>query len=199
MAKSHEKRFRNRQEVKAHRRNQQEAGFTFKLSATGLGLPEDEQDEVRVKRLSLRDAAAFSMIPDDMQAVVNRGLQLIEDTQKKSREEGRSTETLRDRLKGNEDMLRAADAFCIVTFIEPKLYATEADLEDAGDSDGWVVTDIHPDDRIDILFANLDADSSAAKKFRTYTPRSVIDVGPGSARPVAPEPSDDTRVSVGTL
>lgn len=199
MGRSRDKRFRSRSEVKAHRQKQQDLGFTYKLSATGLGLPEDEWDEVRVKRLSLKDAAAFNQIPTHMQDQVNQGLQLIEDAQKKAQLEGRSTETLAERFKGNKEMLAAADAFCIVTFIAPKLYATEAELNEAGDSTGWVVDDIHPDDRIDIFFANLDADSSAAKKFRTYTPRSGADAGSGPVGPVATESSENHGVGLRTL
>lgn len=197
MPRTHERRLRNRQELRAHRQNQEELGYDFVLSATCIGAPEEDWVKARVKRISLRDAASIDQIPARLQDVVNKGLETLESAQKKIRDEGgANTETLRDRVKGNTDVLAAASAYCLATFIDPPLVESEDQLRD--NPEAWLVTDVHPDDQVDIFFGNLDADSPAAKKFRLHRPERVIDVGHRDVGPVAAEPvSRPELVAVG--
>jgi hypothetical protein len=178
MAKSHEHRLKSRNEMRAHRKNIQELGFEFPLTATSLGLTGDDVQVARVRRITLTDQAAINQIPQDSRRLVNAGLDYVEQQQRKIAEEGITTETLEDRVRNNTRVLPAADAFCLVTFLEPMLVATEAELEQFPDA--WVVgTDIDAADRIDWFFACLNADSEAAKKLRPFRPRPTGDVSPG--------------------
>lgn len=197
MARSHDNRLRNRTELLAHRKNQRELGYDFALSATCLGLPEEEWIKARLTRISLRDAASIDQIPTHLQDIVNRGLQELEVTQKKIQDEGvTEPETLQDRARNNEHVKAAARAYCLATFIDPPLVERTEDLQKPGNEDAWVVDDVDADDQNAIFFGNLDADSSAAKKFRIHRPQSVIDVGHSPARPVATETARDPGLAV---
>jgi len=194
MAKTHEQRLLSRREMIAHKTNQQKNGFEFPLSATFLGIPEDEQPKARVRRISLSSQASIDQIPSHLQDAVNRGLEELAEVQKRVREDGTSTETLRDRISNNEAILPAANAYCLAVFIEPRLTEHEADATD----EIWWVEDLAAEDRLDIFYANLNADSAAAKKFRIYRPKPVIDVPHRPAEPVreyeaAPDPESGSR------
>lgn len=176
MAKSHEQRLLNRNELRRRKQNAQGLGFEFRLSETSIVAGEEQV--ARVRRITLTDQASINQLPDTLQRVVNDGLAYVENEQKRVQEEGLSTDTLEDRVKNNTRLLPAADAFCLATFVEPKLVATEAEL--AQFPDAWLVADIEPADRIDWFMACLNADSEAAKKLKPFRPKSVIDV---EARP----------------
>ncbi len=179
MARTHDSRVRSRRELLEHRKKQMQLGYDFPLLATGFGLPEDEVPVAHVRRLSLQSAATLDLIPTNLQDVVNEGLAELERIQKKNEAEGTNTDTLRDRISNNTSILPAADAFCLATFIEPRLTEHEQDATE----EVWWVGDVAEDDRLDIFFANLNKDSAAAKRFRIHRPQSVVDVGHRPAGP----------------
>jgi hypothetical protein len=176
MAKSHERRLKSRAELLAHRKKQ-EIGFEFPLTATSLGLPGDEVQVAHVRRIRISDQAAINQLPDRLQREVNKGLNYLEEEQQRLADSEGSTETLQDRSRNAARFIPAARAFCLATFIDPPLVATEQEL--AGNPDAWVVTDIDDADCVDWFFACLNADSEAAKKLKPFRPRTVIDVEAG--------------------
>lgn len=177
MAKTHERRLKSRNELLQHRKAVQEMGFEFPLTATSLGLPGDELQYARVRRITISDQAAIDQLPDHLQRAVNEGLDYLEKEQQRLMESEGSTTTLQDRSRNASRFLPAANAFCLATFIDPPLVATERELADHPDA--WVVTDIDSADRVDWFFACLNADSEAAKKLKPFRPRSITDVEGG--------------------
>lgn len=165
-----------------HKRDQQELGYTITLAATSMGLA--EPIVARIQRLSMLDRSTLEGLPVPVQETVWEGLKDLQKEQKRLQDEGIDPETLLDGLKNNERMLKAADPFCVAAFIEPRLVATERELQDTPDA--WVVTDVSPEDRLNVFIVCADAESEQAKKLKLFRPRSVIDVQHHEVVPAAP-------------
>ena len=140
------------------------------------------------------------LIPEYLQDQVNQGLKVVEKAQEEARQNGISDDTLRDRGRNNRRVLPAADAYCVATFVTPRLAFTEDDAEryerdeqywidnhvDDDDREVWTIDMVDAEDRIDWFMANLDADRAKAMNHRRFRPRSVVDVAHRPAEPVAP-------------
>jgi hypothetical protein len=157
-----------------HRRKQREDGYLYPLNATSIGL--DETLTAHVRRLNLTDRAAIDLLPQDVQAVVWEGVKEFDRLQKASKGKD-APESLKDAVANNEQSMKAADAFCIASFISPKLVATEADL--ASNPEAWVVTDVAAEDRIGWFMVCVDADSARAKNLKLFRrkPSAVVPNG----------------------
>ena len=198
MASTRENRLKSRAERRRQMQNQHRLGHTFDMPATNLLL--DERVEARVRRISLSDEAASNLIPDHLQDQVNQGLKVLEKAQEEIRQNGVSDDTLRDRVRNNRIVLPAADAYCVATFVSPRLAFDEAEAErlerdlayweanDVAEDDRevWTVDMVDAEDRIDWFMANLDADRAKAMNLKRFRPRSVVDVAHRPAEPMAP-------------
>ncbi len=173
--------FISRDALLEHRRRQREDGYLFPLTATSIGL--DEPLVAHVRRLNLTDRAAIDLLPQDVQGVVWEGVKEFDKLQKANRAGKDSPDSLDEAILNNEKSMKAADAFCIAAFIEPKLVATEADLPANGAA--YVVTDIAAEDRIGLFMVCVDADSARAKNLKMFRRQPSPAVQNGATRPVA--------------
>jgi hypothetical protein len=171
--------FISRDALLEHRRRQREDGYLFPLTATSIGL--DETMTAHVRRLNLTDRAAIDLLPKDVQGVVWEGVKEFDKLQKASKAGRDSPDSLDEAILNNEKSMKAADAFCIAAFIEPRLVATEADLTDGA----YVVTDIAAEDRIGLFMICVDADSARAKNLKLFRRKPHADVSNGTAGPMA--------------
>lgn len=154
------------------RRQRQELGFTFDLPATSLGLP--EMIKARVMRLSLLDKAAVQRLPQDAQEKVWAGLKAVRDERKKLERSGdleQEPESLLEASMRNERIVPAANAYCIASFVAPKL---TDDLRKV-DNETWHVDDIELEDRVSFYLACNDADSDQAKKLKLFRPSGTVE------------------------
>lgn len=200
MASTRENRLKSRTERRNQMKNQHRLGFTFDMPATNLLL--DDKVEARVRRISLSNEAANDLIPDRLQDQVNEGLKVVQKTQEEIQQNGVSDDTLRDRVRNNRVVLPAADAYCMATFVSPRLAIDEAEAErferdqqywdandvEEADREVWTIDMVDEEDRIDWFMANLDADRAKAMNLKRFRPRSVVDVAHRPAEPVAATP-----------
>lgn len=181
--------FPSRKAFNEFRAKQIELGFEFPLTATSLGREATETLVAHVRRISLMDRAAIGRLDPNVQEVVWQGLKAVREERRKLVNDGRDgdPESLMDVVMANERVLPAADAYCVASFITPKLVATEADLSRPGNEDAYLVTDIAAEDRIDFFMACSDADYDGAKKLKLFRPsqESAIDVEYRAESPVA--------------
>jgi hypothetical protein len=179
----------SREAVLEHRRKQQDIGFTFPLAATSLGM--DEPIRARVRRLSLLDKAAVDRLSQDAQELVWAGIKVMRDERKRRERSGDDEiepETLEESLAQSEKTMPAANAFCVASFIEPRLVATQREVAQVPGS--WWVEDIHEDDRLAFWIACNDSSSDQAKRLKMFRPSGTIEAsgfvqgaGSGTASP----------------
>lgn len=160
-----------REEVIERRRREKE-GFKFRLFRTGY--------DARVRIVSLADRAMMEALPAHVQDRLGKIM--------KRQNAARPTEDFAGYLRGSGITLDMADIFCVAGFIDPPLVLTEADL--VYQPDAWVVTDLHPDERIAFFQACNDEEEGAASRLEPFSP------GPGESvldRPVEPEADEAVR------
>lgn len=206
MSTSRDTRLKSRKERLEHKARMLENGWEFPLSTTSLVM--GEEVKARVRRIDLFNQARLKLMPTDFQNAVSEGLKYLSEVQEKARDEGLSDDTLMDRVSNNRRLLPSADAFCMATWIDPKLFASDAEAEEwqrrnpDADVRVWVLsddddlTDVEAADRIEYFYACLNADSQSARKLKPFRPRSVIDVehrtvgeADGGAATPDPEPA----------
>jgi hypothetical protein len=177
-----------RQAIIEHRERQQRDGFTFPLAATSLGMPEVQL--ARVRRLTTMDRAAIEQLPQDVQAKVWDGLRIVQEERRRA-DGGEDPRSLLEAVTNNEKVLPAANAYCIASFIDPVLVASEAEL--AQHPNAMLVDDIAAEDRVTFFWACNDPNSEAARSMKLFRPPVEADATPahvpaGPAEPVAPTP-----------
>lgn len=139
------------------RRQLEREGFSFKLFRTGT--------VARVRLVSLSDRATMGTLPTALQE------RLTKIFGKANAETGKAR-SFKEFLSGAETTLEMADLLCVIGFLEPKLVLTEADLE--SNPEAWVVTDLHPDERI--AFFQVCNDETAAEKLQPFHRKPIGDV-----------------------
>lgn len=175
------KRIPKRSLLQEHRRAQAEDGYIFPLEATSLG--GDEVWSIRVRDISLMNAANIKMLPTATQDVVYAGMKELERTQRVAQSLPEAT-NLFEMAKNNELILQAADRFFCAVAIDPPVVLTEADLAGAGE-DAYMVTDFAPEDRVTLFFATMNKESEQSKKLKLFRPRQATDVRPVSTGELA--------------
>src|SRR3954471_17632857 len=121
------------------RRAEETEGYWFPLFRTG--------GAARVRIPSLSDRATIKAMPSAMQALFAETVTKGRTFQKVS---GQAAVEKVEADLGDQEIL--ANAMCVVSFLEPRLVASEEDL-DPSDPYCWCVTDLHIDERT--AFLNL--------------------------------------------
>lgn len=196
---SHDRRMQSRQERKRQVANRRKLGFDLELPVTSLMM--DERIVARVRVISLSEQAERDLIPDHLQGMVNDGMNELGRARDEAQQRGDGPltyETLDERYKTDTSINQAVDAFCVATFITPRLGLTEQEAQRLEqDDDYWRIHAIDPDDRevwtVDMVeledrhawfFTSLDRDRLKAAKLKPFRPRSVIDVAHRPTEPV---------------
>lgn len=182
--------FPSRKAFNDFRTKQIELGFEFPLTATSIGREASEVLVAHVRRISLMDRAAIGRLDPNVQEVVWQGLKAVREERRKLVNDGNDgdPESLMDAVMANERVLPAADAYCVASFITPRLFGTETELSRyTGEEVAYLVTDLAAEDRVDFFMACSDADHDGAKKLKLFraSQESAIDVEYRPESPVA--------------
>lgn len=153
----------SRDKMIAARKNSMEKGFWFPLETTSIQV--GEEIKVNVRRISMMDKAILEILPLNVQNVVWEGLQEYQREVKKAQAAG-DPQSLAEAVRNNSQALKAADAWCIASFIRPRIVRTEDEL--ALYPDAWLLDDIAPEDRVSLMQACTDSSSDAAKLLKTF-------------------------------
>ena len=157
----------SRREVVALRHKEQE-GVPFKLDYTG--------GTATVKMPSITDRAFVLGLPTsfqrDLLAEINRG--------REDRGDASMAIDLSEFMTNREANERLADQLCVAGFIRPRLVATERELD--GSDHCWVVTDLHPNERLRYLDWFFGNNEEAKKKAAVFLRQAVADRGPDEGR-----------------
>ena len=178
--------------IEAFQEEQLVNGFTFPLTATSLGRPEPML--ARVRRLSTIDKAAINALPSEMRDVIFEGLTEFNKQQKIMADADDPT-SMNEMMANNDKVLAAANAWCEAAFIHPQIVRTREQA--VGKQNTWYLDLIHPEDRVGLLFACLDADNGNAAKLKMFRPkrRDAVENGGNvsmaetAERPVESQPS----------
>lgn len=180
-------------EMKRHQREVIENGFIFPLNASSIGKP--DTIHVRVRRLSTVDRAAINALPQDMQQTIFKGIKELQRVQKENNNQ--EPEDILEMLANNEDILKTANAWCLASFIYPRLVESASMIPDESESGEvvWALDAVHEEDRIALLLAAMDADSAQNKKLKMFRPtwgnaaqdRPALSVASETERALGPE------------
>lgn len=138
-----------REEIKDRRRRERE-GFKFRLFRSDY--------DARVRLVSLADRAQMAALPANIQDRLTKVMKQQQATQ--------SSEDFAGFLRGSGLTLDMADIFCVAGFIDPPLVMTEDEL--VYQPDAWVVTDLHPDERVAFFQACNDEGGDAASRLEPF-------------------------------
>jgi hypothetical protein len=168
------------------RRQQRETGFDFVLAQT----LDDEGNPsvIRARLPNLLDASSLASLPADMRREVFQMIEQVESLEGSGQAGAPSGfGDLVDSMSGDQlaDAFGAissvVNAYCVIGFLEPRCYATEAEADDAG---GVWVADIEFADRM-AFFNECSAKQRGASATVTPFPdnRPLSPVGAGSGDP----------------
>jgi hypothetical protein len=185
---------KSRQDLAEHRHSQIEDGFLFPLHATSLG---GELEWAQVRRLNVTETAVVEALPAHLQQTVFEGVKEFERLQQNQAKNTNGVgRTLKEMVANNQKGMKAANAFALAAFVDPRLAATEDDAlaierEQAGidyGEDGpppvWLMEQVSTEDRLLLFMACMDADSKAAgllKPFRRQAGPELPYVAPRPA------------------
>lgn len=150
------------------RREEESRGFMMPLQFTG--------GFAHVHRLTLASMAMTTGLPTEAQNTV---VKVFREYAQENNNAPLTWERFQKNAKRNQEM---ADTLCIAGFINPKLVATENDLD--GSDNCWLVTDLHPEERLKYMNICINQDAEAAKALLPFPEQTV-----GSHAPV---PSGET-------
>lgn len=161
------------------RRRQREEGFEFVLHATtdANGNP----TVVRAKRPDIFDADSLGSLPQQHQQAV---FDLITETERAERSattdderEAMQRMSVADFARSYGNVAHIADAYVLLGFIEPRVYATAAE---ADEKDGLWVKDIEFADRMAFMTHVTEMQQGAAAQAATFParPDAAVDAGP---------------------
>jgi hypothetical protein len=154
-----------------------EDGYTFPLASTFAGIHEDDEaPEARIRRISSVDEAAIHALPEEVQQTVWAGLSALKKFQARQRNM-EDPQNLNEMLANNLEVLKAADEWCIASFIQPQLVRSMGEIKD---DDTWLVTDVHPEDRVAVFMTSMDNDSAGMKKLKLFRPEREDDAQNGA-------------------
>lgn len=146
MSNSQQFRIVSREEARK-RREEESRGFLMPLAFTG--------GFAHVHRLTLAAMAQTVGLPVEAQNTVVR---VFREYAVENANAPLTWDRFQKNARRNQEM---ADALCVVGFIKPRLVATEAELD--GTDDCWLVTDIHPEERLRYMNMCVGQDAEAAK------------------------------------
>lgn len=169
-----------REKLMAARKKSLENGYVFPLETTSIEA--GETIEANVRRISMVDKAILDILPVDVQQVVWQGLQEYQREAKKAQAAG-DPQSLAEAVRNNVQVLKAADAWCLASFINPRLVRTQDELSLYPDA--WLVDDVAAEDRIALMQACTDSSTDAAKMLKTFRPQSKADAGDDGAVPTS--------------
>lgn len=161
------------------RRLKREEGFEFVLHATT-----DDQGNptvVRARRPDLFDADNLASLPDKHQRAVFDLITYTEQQEGKAQtadeREALARMGVGDMARQFGNMTQMADAYVLLGFMEPRVYATAAEADEKG---GLWIKDIELADRIAFMNHVDDARGGAAEQVSTFPsgPDGAVDAGP---------------------
>lgn len=171
-----------------HRKLAAAMPLLFPLYASSVG--RKETWKVLTRRLSLTDRASIDQIPDNLQDFVFQQVRDAGKAQQRIVDEGGEPNDFIDALKRQEGAQRAADIFCMASFVDPEIVLEERQ-EDLAARKLWIGR-IHSEDRFAFFMACTNAETEFAKRFERFRPQSVVDVPHREVEPVrSPTPIGD--------